>query len=155
MIMLYSYLHMKNRLASYIFLSAVCLFYSSCSSLQREDEADAFVGTYKISVIEHVVWGNDSGNLNDSGILLITKVSANRVKTSGFFSTFGEVTGSFIYFESVHTSDSSGYIDEVYGQGMLSGNILNFTSNGTGKLRYNGVLYPWRRSSRYTAIKQQ
>ncbi len=144
------------RFSAVILLCSICLSVSSCSKVKKEDDADAFVGTYNISVIENSVWGNDSGTINDKGTLIISKVSATKVRLYGFISTLGEVTGNNIYLEAEHNSDSAGYIDVAYGPGTLSGNVLTFTSNMTGKLRSpsSGILYPFRANSYFTAIKQ-
>ena len=146
---------MNSTLKSILFLTLCTLIISSCSGkLVKEDDADAFVGVYNVSVVEHVVWGNDSGTLTNTGTLTITKVSANRIQTNGFFKTQGEVTGKTVYFEAMHTSDSEGYTDDVFGPGTLNGNVLTVTGNSTGQLKYNGVLYPYRRTAEITAIKK-
>lgn len=137
-----------------LFLSCAFLFPACNGTLDSVDDADAFVGTYNVSVVEHVVWGGDSGTLTNTGTLVITKISANRVQTSGFFRTQGEVTGKTVYFEAMHSSDSEGYMDDVFGPGNLNGNVLTVTGNTTGQLKYNGVLYPYRRTAEITAIKQ-
>ena len=142
---------LKNIL---LFLLSTFLLYSCSGILDKEDDADAFVGTYNVSVVEHVVWGNDSGTLTNTGTLMITKLSATRVQTSGFFRTQGEVTGKTVYFEAMHSSDSEGYTDDVFGPGTLNGNVLTVTGNSTGQLKYNGKLYPYRRTAEITAIKQ-
>ena len=129
---------------------------SSCSgTLQKEDEADAFVGTWNVSVVEHVVWGASSGTLTDTGTLLITKVSANRVQTSGYFRTQGEVVGNVVYFEAMHSSDAAGYMDDVFGPATLNGNVITVTGNTTGQLKDNGILYPYRRTAEITMIRKQ
>ena len=144
-----------NSILKSIMLATMGTIFLSCSgTLINVDDADAFVGTYNVSVVEQVVWGNDSGTLTNTGTLIITKISANRVQTSGFFRTQGEVTGKTVYFEAMHTSDSEGYTDDVFGPGTLNGNVLTVTGNSTGQLRYNGILYPYRRTASITAIKQ-
>lgn len=121
----------------------------------KEDDADAFVGTYSVSTIENVVYGGNSGTLTNSGMLLISKVSANRVKTSGYFETYGEVVGSSVYFESYYASDAYGYFTAVFGVGTLNGNVLTFSCTMSGKLGENGVLYPFTSTCQHTCIKQQ
>ena len=134
---------------------------SSCSGLfgdlfpPEEDDADAFVGTWNLSMVESVVWGAASGTLTDTGTLFISKLSANRVQTNGFFKTQGEVVGNTVYFEATHTSDTEGYLDTVFGPATLNGNVITLTSNQTGKLRSNGVLYPTRSSAQITLIRQR
>ncbi len=129
-----------------------CLFIGS--SCTKENNADAFVGIYNVSVVENVTWGNSSGTLTDSGVLSITKVSGSRVKLSGFISTYGEVTGSSIYLESSTASDASGTITTVFGTGILSGNVLSLSATSTGQLKSNGVFYPFTSFDRFTCIKQ-
>ena len=140
---------------SYYPVFFIALLFSACtSSLNKEDDADAFVGTYAISEVEQVKWGNDSGTLTDTGTLFIYKISANRVQASGYFRTQGEVVGNIVYFEATHNEGSEGYIDSVFGPGVLTGNVLTITGTSTGKLRSNGVLYPWSRTAQITGIKE-
>lgn len=144
---------MKRVLIFLTLLWSVTSF-NSCSKMELPDAADAFVGTYNVSVVENVVWGYDSGTLNDNGMFVITKLSANRIQVRGYISTEGEVVGSSVYFEGSSSSDSSGYLTTSYGVGTLTGNVLTFTANQTGKLASSGVLYPFRNTSYFTAIKQ-
>ena len=144
---------MKHSLS--FFLGALSLtLLSSCTKVESDDQADDFVGTYNVSVVENVVWGYDSGTLNDNGTFVISKLSANRIQVRGYISTEGEVVGSMVYFEGSKSSDSEGYFTTSYGPGTLSGNVLTFTANQTGQLASNGVLYPYRNSSYFTAIKR-
>ena len=140
----------------FVFLVTAALITFSCSgTLDKEDEADAFVGTWNVSVVEHVVWGAASGTLTDTGTLMITKISANRVQTSGYFRTQGEVVGNIVYFEAMHSSDSAGYMDDVFGPATLNGNVITVTGNTTGQLKDNGVAYPYRRTAEITMIRKQ
>ena len=66
-----------------ISIAGCLLFVVFATSCSKMDNAEKFVGTYNVSTVEHVTWGNDSGSLTDTGVLTITKVSKNRVKTSG------------------------------------------------------------------------
>ncbi len=130
----------------------------SCSKEDRngtnEDSADRFVGTYAISITEYVVWGNDSGTLNDTGVLTITKTSEDKVSASGFMINTGTVANSAIYFESIRASDSAGYMTTTFGPATLNGNVLTMTATSTGKLGKNGVLYPFRSTQQITGIRQ-
>lgn len=130
------------------------LFVVFATSCTKDGNAEAFVGTYNVSTVEHVTWGNDSGTLTDTGILYITKVSSNRVRTSGYFSTEGEVVGNSVYFESMYAQDAAGYTTTVFGTGNLNGNVLSFTCNSSGQLAYNGVMYPYYSTAQMTCIKQ-
>ena len=146
---------MKSRIALLMVLTTVAVLLVSCSGGLNGDPADEFVGIYKVTVYAQVKWGGDEGSFVDHGTLYMIKVSPNKVKISGFFSTYGTIaSGSWIVFDDVHTSDSEGYIDERYNVAKLKNNVLQFTSLGTGQLKYNGVLYPWKRLSEYTAVKQ-
>ena len=120
--------HISRRqlIAASIILSA--FFAISCSPDALKDDADDFVGTYKASVIENVRWGSDSGTLTPTGTFYISKVSANRVKVTGYINTYGEVSGKTAYFESMYSSDSEGYITTVFQQGILNGNVLTFST---------------------------
>lgn len=134
---------------------ALCaLMIAFATSCTKSGNADAFVGTYSVSTVEQVTWGGDSGTLTDTGVLMITKVSSNRVKTSGYFSTEGEVVGNNVYFESMYASDQSGYTTTVFGTGMLNGNVLSLTTTMSGELAYQGVLYPFYSTAQMTCIKQ-
>lgn len=119
-----------------------------------EGDADRFVGTYSISVTEQVVWGGDSGTITNTGVLIITKVSDTQVHATGFFNDIGEVANSAIYFESIKSSDSAGYMTTTFGPATLSGNVLTMTATSNGKLASNGVLYPFRSTQQITGIKR-
>lgn len=130
------------------------LFLASMTSCSKDGNAEAFVGTYSVSTVEQVTWGNDSGTLTDTGVLSITKISKNRVKTSGYFSTEGEISGNNVYFESISASDSYGNTTTVFGTGSLNGNVLTFTCTSSGQLAYHGVLYPYYSNAQMTCIRQ-
>ena len=118
-------------------------------------DADAFVGTYRVTIIENVIWGGDSGTLNDNGTIKIEKISANKVQIiSKFIYEQADVVGNIIYIPGDTFSDSAGYYTRSYSSGILTGNILTFTRYDTGKLAYYGVLYPYRSTAQFTAIKQ-
>ena len=120
---------------------------SSCSKegdAFTDNRADKFLGTYSISVIEHVVWGNDSGTLTDTGTLTISKISETQVEARGFFNCVGEIANDAIYFKSIRPSDSAGYMTTSFGPATLSGNVLTMTATSTGQLGQNGKLYPFR-----------
>ena len=109
---------------------------------------------FLVLLLVQIILPDTSAKETNTGTLMITKISATRVQTSGFFRTQGEVTGKTVYFEAMHSSDSEGYTDDVFGPGTLNGNILTVTGNTTGQLKYNGKLYPYRRTAEITAIKQ-
>lgn len=144
-----------KRVVFYLFILAGAILLNSCSKIESDD-AETFVGTYNVSVIENVVWGNDSGTLNDNGTIVISKLSANRVSVRGYISTEGEVNGSSLFLEGTSFSDSYGYLTVSFGEGTLSGNVLTFSAVQTGQLSTtpNGTRYPFRNVSYFTAIKQ-
>lgn len=146
-----------KRIGFYIAVFCSCIFINSCSSKMEvsPDDADAFVGTYSISLVEHVVWGNNSGTLNDNDILRIEKVSANKVKLMcKFIYETADVVGNMIYIPGDTFSDNSGYYTRSYSNGMLNGNVITVTRYHTGQLASYGVLYPYRSTAQITAVKQ-
>lgn len=128
-------------------ITFLTLTISSCSKegdAFTDNRADKFLGTYSISVIEHVVWGNDSGTLTDTGTLTISKISETQVEARGFFNFVGEIANDAIYFKSIRVSDSAGYMTTSFGPATLSGNVLTMTATSTGQLGQNGKFYPFR-----------
>ena len=128
-------------------IAFLTLTISSCSKegdAFTDNRADKVLGTYSISVIEHVVWGNDSGTLTDTGTLTISKISETQVKARGFFNCVGEIANDAIYFKSIRPSDSAGYMTTSFGPATLSGNVLTMTATSTGQLGQNGKFYPFR-----------
>lgn len=136
----------KLLLLSYVVLIVLA---SSCT---KTGNADAFVGRYSVSTIENVTWGNDSGTITDNGNIVITKVNSSRIQVSGYFNTFGEVSGNNLYLESLNSD--GGNLITVFDTGTLNGNVLVLPSTTTGRLPYNGVYYPYYASTRMTCIKQ-
>lgn len=137
-----------------IILASCMLLVAFSTSCSKKDNAEDFVGRYNVSTVEQVTWGNDSGTLTDAGVLTITKVSKNRVRTSGYFSTEGEISGDQVYFESMSASDSNGHTTTVFGTGTLNGNVLFFTCTTSGQLAYQGILYPYYSNAQMTCIRQ-
>lgn len=137
----------------YLVLISFSFIVTSCSENGGIDDADAFVGNYTLSVVEDVVWGNVAGSINDNGFLTISKISENKVKINGYIVAEGEVIGKYLYIKGDNYSDSYGYFSTSYGEGKLKGNVLTFTAYQTGQLADNGILYPYRNTSYFTAIK--
>ena len=132
-------------------LSICVVLNTACT---KEDDADAFVGTYSVSTIENATWGGFSTTLTDNGTLRITKVSDNRVHVSGYFNTYGSAVGNCLYLESYTTSDSSGSLTIVFGTASLNGTVITLSSTTSGSLKYQGISYPFHATSRHTCIKQ-
>ena len=145
-----------RRLLYLFFASVVLTTLVSCSKeFAKAEDADAFVGTYRVTIVENVVWGGDSGTLNDNGTLRLEKISANKVQIiSNFIYEQADVAGNMIYIPGDTFSDSAGYYTRSYSSGILSGNVLTFTRYHTGQLASYGVLYPYRSTAQFTAIKQ-
>ena len=137
-----------------LLLGIVGVLLVATTSCVKTNNADAFVGTYSVSTIEHVTWGSDSGTLTDNGTFIITKVSSSRIQVSGYLNTFCDVVGNSLYLESYTTSDSYGRLTIVFDTGVLKGNVLTLPSTTTGQLKYNGVPYPYHASTQMTCIKQ-
>lgn len=114
-----------------IFFFVVSILIASCSPDQGDYNVEEFIGTYSVIVTEQMTWGNNSVMTTDSGILTISKISANSVQLSGYISTTGSVLGSMLYLNPSKTSDSSGNII-TYSPAILNGNILTFTANQSG-----------------------
>ena len=139
-----------RNLTIIIFIS---LGLSSCINNEDSATVDNLVGTYSISAVEYVTWGYSSGTMSNSGMLTISKISGNRIQTSGFFSTTGTVSGNTLFFEAFNSSDAYGYITYSFSSATLSGNVMTFTIYASGQLADNGVMYPYRMTSNVTAIK--
>ncbi len=151
---------MKNRLFSRAFsliILTVTLVLSSCNKEigTLEDSADAFVGTYNVSLVEDFVWGGTSGTVTDSGIAEIVKVGPDRIQFIGYIGAKGTVVGNTAYLEPQSSSSEYGYSTTVYNDATLIGNVLKITSISTGQLRADdGRLYPNKSFYTLTCIKQ-
>ena len=137
------------------FLFALFALVAVVSSCKKDDaSADAFVGKYLFTDSQFVIWGNDSRALSSDGAFQLTKLSGNKVKMTGAWTTTGEVSGDTVTFADDMQSDNSGYITYHFGAGTLTGNTLRFSYSGTGSLKYsNGVAYPYSCSGNVVATK--
>ena len=147
----------RQSVADRCLIAFVILAITSCSkegNVFTDDRADKFIGTYSISVIEQVVWGNDSGTLTTTGTLTISKISETQVQARGFFNCDGEIANDAIYFKSIRASDSAGYMTTSFGPAILSGKVLTMTATSTGQLGQNGKLYPFRSTQKITGIRE-
>ena len=146
---------MMNRFLS-LFLSA--LLFTACFpdslSGDKSDEADAFVGTYTFSAGANVTWGGDSGLVPTNGKFFISKTSANEVRISGYYSTTGTVDGKNLYMKAYTSSSSDGVCNYAFSVATLSGKTLSFRVDEGGKLKYNGVLYPYTSTMTVTALRE-
>ena len=143
---------------AFILLLSFVLFAASCNSPGVEaplkDDADDFVGVYKIGVVADYLIVPLIGRYSAEGELRIDKISANRVSLSDFIESEAEVQGNAIYIEPTSETTSLYSITEVYNQGLLSGNVLTFSSVDTGTYTQNRKKYPVSLTARFTAIKQ-
>ncbi len=66
----------------YIISCLLIIFtFVSCGKTEnQEEQADKFVGIYSISVVEHIVWGNDSGIINKNETLTIKNYLQQKCK---------------------------------------------------------------------------
>ena len=151
---------MKNRLFSRAFSLIILTFTLVLSSCNKEietveDPADAFVGTYNVSLVEDFVWGGTSGTVTDSGTTEIFKIGPDRIQFFGFIGATGTVIGNQAYLEPESSSSEYGYSTTVYNDATLIGNVLKITSISTGQLRADdGRLYPNKSYYTLTCIKQ-
>ena len=146
---------MKKLLILFAVTLSAFIFLSCSKGLTTTDDADAFVGQYTLTIVENVVWGGDSGTLNDNGTLRIEKISSNKVQIiSEFIYEQADVVGNIIYIPGDSFSDNAGYYTRSYSNGLLTGNVLTFTRYHTGQLASYGVLYPYRSTATFTAIKR-
>jgi len=142
---------MKKNILPYLVLTIISVLITSCS---REDDADVFVGVYNINTTTTATWGGVSNTYSYSGTLSIIKVSASRVKTQGWFNTYGDVNGNTIYFEPSVRNSSDYSVTETYNAGTLNGNVLTFSSVVNGIMRSNGTWYNYSSYSYHKGIKQ-
>ena len=125
-------------------------FMVACSN--DDDYAD-FSGFYDVSVVENFVWGNTSGTLTDTGIIGI-KVSGSHATVEGLISTTGQIVGNTLYLNATTNQTGGEYLTTTFDPATLTGNVLRFNSHQSGKLKSNGVLYPFYNNSQFTCIKK-
>ncbi len=135
-----------------IFVISLCVIFST--SCTKEDDADAFVGRYSVSDIENETYAGMTHTSSISGTMNITKVSANRIQTSGWIDTFGEVVGNAVYLESISGTNSNGSLTIAFSNGYLNGNVLTFSSTTSGSIQINGNWYSYSSLGQHTCIKQ-
>lgn len=135
---------MKSFLKTIVIAIIGCCVCVSCG--KEESCIDDLVGAYSVNLEENVVWGNSSGTTYDSGVMVITKLSASKVKLSGFISALGEVVGNKLYLESQTHMSNLGYHTTTYSEGLFALGFLTIRSSIIGQLAAtaNGTLYPYR-----------
>lgn len=129
-------------------LSAI--LFSACSS---DDDDVVFSGIYDVSIVENMVWGGTSGTLTKTGVLGI-KVAGSQATVEGIISTTGEIVGNTLYLKGTTEQDGTGYLTTTFDPATLTGNVLRFNTYQTGKLKSNGVLFPFSSNAQFTCIKR-
>ena len=142
---------MKKHILIFVAIISLAIINVACS---EQNDADNFVGTYSVSTVQNVTWGNASATLTDYGVFRITKISSSRVQVSGYFNTTGKVVGSNIYLKSYTDSDANGTSTIDFGTGTLNGNVLTITSTQSGQLGGNGVYYFFHSTGNHTCVRQ-
>jgi len=142
---------MKKHILIFVAIISLAIINVACS---EQNDADNFVGTYSVSTVQNVTWGNASATLTDYGVFRITKISSSRVQVSGYFNTTGKVVGSNIYLKSYTDSDANGTSTIDFGTGTLNGNVLTITSTQSGQLGENGVYYLFHSTGNHTCVRQ-
>ena len=147
-------LNIRNLL---IILLSLALF-TSCSDLKnnpQKDVADSFVGYYTYRESYFMTWGSASDSFNGDGAFKLTKLSSNKVKMTGAWTSIGEIEGDTVSFSDDIQSGAEGYIVIKFGVGSLYGNTLTFSYNGSGSLQNSsGVAYPFSCTGKVVATKQ-
>ncbi len=142
---------MKKILHGLALLLLIIILITAC---KKQDDADAFIGTYSVSTTLTSTWAGMSHTNALSGTMDITKITANRVHTTGWISTFGEIVGNTIYFESYDYSEPDFTVTCVFAPGVLNGNVLTFNCTESGRIQSFGNWYNYYSTSQHTCIKQ-
>ncbi len=129
-------------------LSAVLI--SACSS--DDDDVD-FSGIYDASVVENMVWGNTTGTITKTGVIGI-KVDGSQATVTGYIKTTGEVVGNTLYLKGTTDQGVGEYMTTTFEPATLTGNVLRFNTHQSGKLKSNGVLFPYSSNAQFTCIKR-
>ena len=126
-------------------------FMVACSS--NDDDYADFSGFYDVSVVENVMWGNTSGTLNKTGVIGI-KVVGSQATVEGFISTTGQIAGNILYLNGTTSQGGGEYLTTTFSPATLTGNVLSFIVYQSGKLKSNGVLFPFSSNAQFTCIKK-
>ena len=106
------------------------------TSRQRQEPADAFVGTYDYEATYLLETADESGTFTESGTLWITKTGATSVGMFGAWEALGEVSGNTIVFDDSIDTMRSGTITYSFPSAVLEGNVLTIQYEGQGYMRY-------------------
>lgn len=134
--------------SSHIILLTVASFgLASCLPLPvatQPDDADMIVGKYNYTDNYYLKWGSGSKSDTYNGSFTLTKISVNKVRMTGDWSTTGTITGNTIQFDFCPQNDSKGYYNYTFGAGIASSSNMTFTYTCTGaRTADNGVSYQW------------
>ena len=135
---------MKKFIQFFIIAVIGCCICTSCEKEGGIGSMEDLVGTYSVTVREDIVWGGDSGTVNDSGTIVITQIGGNRVQLRGLITTTGElVDDGKLYLDSESNIDSYGYLRTTYSSAIFAGGILTIWSTVSGQLSTtpNGTRY--------------
>lgn len=142
-----------KKLLYLLLISVLCV---SCWERENSEPgpADAFVGQYEFTNYYSSTMGGDyAGSFTLQGRFTLKKLSANKVKMTGGWSSVGEVVGNTVTFSDEYFSDVIGHINYSFDVATLDGDILRFNYHGTGELKEDGVLTPYTCAGQVTARK--
>ncbi|MBQ9202374.1 MAG: hypothetical protein IJ154_08445 [Bacteroidales bacterium] len=140
-----------KKLFYLLLLPLLCV---SCEELEEPepDPADAFVGRYEYFTTMFATYGSASQTGMLEGEFSIVKLSRDRVRMTGDWSSIGEVYGNTVSFSDDYQSDASGYLTFKFGAASFSGGLLYFNYTASGRLKYtDGVAYPFTCNGSVTA----
>ena len=131
-----------SEVVMYILFMTLVIVFSSCSSDDDEVKPDTrpqFIGTYAVEDISQ-----SSGNLYEYDITISNGANGD-LNLSNFADIFNvpvkaTVEGNVITIKAQSfTNPSSGNTIKVWGNGTLTGDVLNFTYTTEGFLDYSGT----------------
>lgn len=149
-----------RKLLKYLIIGViVALSVASCGGLLEDvvsDPADAFVGNYSMSQTYLSVIANTSNSYTaDDGGFILTKLSKDKVKMTGGWTTIGTVIGNTVSFEDTMQSGDMYSQSYSFSVATLTGNTLKFSYSSTGHIKFEegGLTYPWSCTGNVTATK--
>lgn len=142
---------MKKGLVLFLLLAVTCVI-SSCKGDDSLDPANAFIGAYSYEDNYELTWGPMSGTYTENGGFAINKVSSNKVDFSNPWKTTATVTGNQLAIDPVKESNSDGYVNYTFGTATFENEVLTFTYQGTGSMKYiDGRTYTYSTSGTIVA----
>ena len=118
----------------------------------QKDSADAFVGTYNLLILEELEWlgYNKTVYFDYTETITISKIDSNTVRIKGgthIINGTAHVEGKYITLEET-------WHKAVFTIGKLENGIFEFTETYTGQMESGGIIYPYKTTLYYTAIKK-